>query len=198
MGVSFIKIKDDLNIKPLVHELDLNVHLWSQITDRQDYEGSAHKETQAIFLRWCKGNSLEEAFADLEAVDYPALKALPSARILIGEFLKITRAQRLGRCLLTLLPAGSRIEAHVDEGVYADSYQRFHLCLMNFHDSNFYCQKNEIYGEFVNMSGGQLWWFNHKQRHWVNNDSAYPRVTMIIDAVVPEYKGLLDANYNEH
>lgn len=198
MDASFIRIKDDINVSPLVAELDRNIHLWSEITERQNYEGSAHKETQSIFLRWCKGQSLEEAFTEIEAIDYPALKSLPSARILIGEFLRVTKAQQLGRCLITLLPAGSRIDAHIDEGDYADHYQRFHLCITNFPESNFYCQKDETYGEFTNMHGGELWWFNHKQKHWVHNDSGYPRVTLIIDAVVPEYRSLLNGSYSEH
>ena len=188
MDAAFLRIRDNLNVRPLIQELDSNLSLWSQITKRQDYEGSAHKETQSIFLRWCRGGSVEEAFTDLDAIDYPALDALPAARALMGDFTEITKVQKVGRCLLTLLPPGSRITAHADEGAYAEHYQRFHICVMNFFDSNFYCHRDDTYGEFVNMSGGELWWFNHQQKHWVNNDSAYPRVTMIIDAVAPEYK----------
>jgi GNAT superfamily N-acetyltransferase len=44
----------------------------------------------------------------------------------------------------------------------------------------FYCGT-----ETVHMMPGELWWFNHKTRHWFENASLRPRWHMIIDAQCP-------------
>ena len=57
------------------------------------------------------------------------LFALPQAQDLIFALMSRVRGERLGRCLITNLPVGAKIDAHVDGGAPAEYYERFHIVL---------------------------------------------------------------------
>lgn len=184
---NFKLIAEGLNVQPLLDKLDSQPELWGRITDRQNYPGSAHKDTETIYLRWAKDRSLMGGFFDLTQEDhFETIEALAPEvfRLTQTAIVNITGMvpwdTKVGRVILTKMKPNGRITPHVDEGPYADRYDRFHVCLKGV--STFGC------GESVQqMKPGQVWWFNHKLQHSVINHEG-DRIHLIIDLIAPEYR----------
>ena len=162
-----------------LRELDRRPELWDLITVRQQYEGSAHRDTQSIFLRG--PTTLEDVFNNLEVVDYATLNELTATFDLVVRVLRMVQAEEVGRLMLVKLLAGGRITPHVDEGSYAEHFARFHLVLTSSRECRFYAGN-----EGVIMAPGELWWFNHRVEHQVLNFGP-DRIHLIVDATAPGY-----------
>lgn len=188
MECSFLKIRDGVDVSPLLQKLNLKSDLFNEVTARQEVPGTPHLDTQSIFLRWARELSLDATFNDIEAVNRPCLDLLPEALDLIDLIAATTECHKLGRCLIVALNPGGFINPHADEGAYADYYERFHLSLQSDEGNAFFSEWTPGHGEFVHMKPGELWTFNHKRTHWLVNNSDTPRIHLIVDAVVPKYR----------
>lgn len=183
----FKLIVEGLDVGPLLKRILANEQLWAEHTERQNYPGSAHKETETIYLRWAVDKTVYGGFYDLESEDHvETIQALnPEAVELVSQVVQHIMGAApqpdVGRVILTRMKPGGVITEHVDEGPYADKYDRFHVCVQG--DSGFWCD-----GEVRGMLPGQLWWFNHKLRHWVQNGPECDRIHLILDVVAPEYR----------
>lgn len=187
---SFECLISDLDVRPLLRSLEMQSSLWTHITARQTTPGTPHVDTQTIFLRWAAAQTIEAVFNDLDAVDYPALMDLPEARGLLAQSVEASRANTLGRAIIVRLKPGGRITPHADEGAYADHYERFHLVLQSDAGNRFHVADpaNPHIYTTAEMKPGQLWWFNHKRTHWVENRSNRERIHLIMDMVAPSYR----------
>lgn len=174
-------ISTGISVKSLLGEIHSQSELWNEITERESYPGTAHADTRSIFLRWCKTRTIEAAFTEIAAVDYPAFEKLPTSRGLIESIFEQVRGEKLGRAMIVMLKPGGRIKPHIDEGSYADHYERFHLCLRGS------CLFKAGW-DIARMSAGELWWFNHKTTHEVVNDGKQARLHLIVDIVAPKYR----------
>lgn len=163
----------------MTDELREHTELWKQITARQTTPGSPHHDTEAIFLRWCESQTVHAAFTDLAAVDYPARSSLPACSRMIDELSSVLGVVELGRVMVVNLLPGGHIDPHIDEGAYADHYQRFHLSMTSEGGNHFRCGD-----EHMHMRPGEVWWFDHKQTHEVWNRSDSGRIHLILDAVL--------------
>jgi len=185
MKSNFRLVKSGLNVQPLLDDLRDWSHLFDKHTARQETPGSPHVDTKTIFLRWSKELSVDTVFTDLVAVDYPEIDCLYHAKQVILEVMKHTKAEKLGRVIIVSLKPGGQIPEHVDEGDYADHYERFHVCLASDAGNLFYNEKEAVY-----MRPGQIWHFNHKKPHKVENKSLSERIHLIVDLVSSKYRGL--------
>lgn len=189
---NFQRLASGLNVKPLLEAISRQPKLWAENTFRQDTPGSPHKDTECIFLRWAKDISLRGVFHDVTTVDYPAWESLPEARSLVDQLVSLADAGALGRIMIAKLKPAGYIAPHADEGLYADHFERFHVCLESEPGNLFFCG-NTTAGEYVHMQPGEAWWFNHKRRHEVANPSNAPRLHLIIDTVAPFFRRERDA-----
>lgn len=186
---NFVRITQGLDVEPLLRAIQEHPELWDEFNDRQDYPGSPHKDTQCIFLRWCEEKTVEAVFEDNETIDYPAMKILfPEVQKLLSEICSILSYRLLGRVIITELRPGGIIAPHIDEGAYADKYERFHVPLFAEQRNLFFIGTPLERGEYRGMDPGDLYCFNHKRQHWFVNQSDKPRIHLIIDAVCPEYR----------
>jgi hypothetical protein len=190
MRSSFACLITDLDVRPLLTALEAKPDLWDQITERQTTPGSPHVDTRAIFLRWATARTIEAVFNDIDAIDYPAYDELPEFRELVGQICEINSTTKLARVMITKLKPGGRITPHADEGLYADTYERFHLVLQSDVGNKFMSQskKSQFVYETAEMRVGELWWFDHKRTHWVENNSNRDRIHLIMDMAVPFYR----------
>lgn len=166
-----------------LRELEDRPELWDLLTVRQDYEGSAHRDTKAIVVRG--PTTLEGLFDNLEAVDFELLSQLPATFDLLMRAARAVQAREVGRVMIVKLQAGGRITPHTDEGAYARYFARFHVVLTSSSHCWFYAG-----GERVNMAPGELWWFNHQVEHEVRNGGP-ERIHLIVDMTAPGYTGAL-------
>lgn len=172
-----------LNVAPLLHSIEARPHLWDEITVRQDYPGSAHRDTRCIWVRGPLEITEHSVFNDLVAVDYPAVGALGSPlRTLLDDVQRLTQAREIGRVLIVSLAPGGAIDRHRDEGAYAGHYSRVHVPLQSDAGNLF-----EVEDEVEHMQPGELWWFNHRREHEVRNDSYRERWHVIVDLVADRF-----------
>lgn len=154
--------------------------MWREQTLRQTYEGSAHMDTETIFLR--APVSTIDVLNVIDSMTLPAWDLLG-----MTEFLEPVKhrigARELGRVMLVKLKPNGFIRPHRDEGSYARYFARFHVVLSGH--CTFYCG-----GEEQAMAPGEMWWFNHQQEHEVYNGEQ-ERIHLIMDACAPDYTGAL-------
>jgi len=182
---NFHKLDEGANVHDLYDALEAEPALWDQDTLRQTYPGTSHADTQCIILRGPSVMGSVEAIQDnLVAVDYPALLDLPEAGFLMYNIAARIGTQVLGRVMLTKLKPGGVITPHIDEGLYAHHYSRFHLPIRSEHGNWFNCGNARVW-----MKPGELWWFNHQEEHSVENTSNQPRIHLIVDAITQRQHG---------
>lgn len=146
---------------------------WDDHTFRQDFPGSAHKDTKAIILRGPEVIDLS-ALNNLSAVDYPY--SLPDTQFVVSCARALLPVREVGRIFVVSLRAGGHITRHADEGAYARHFSRMHVSLQSEQGNDFECG-----GETIHMQPGTVWSFNHHAEHEVWNRSQRERIHIIID-----------------
>lgn len=188
MGENIKILHRGIDTLPLLKQIQDNLNLFEQFKERQETPGSPHKDTQTIFLRWCEDKSVEAAFTELEAIDYPAYAVLTEARPIVDTVCDVVGATKLGRVIIPALKPQGVITKHADEGAYADHYERFHVCLQAGRGNVLTVQMEDRIFEGLDADPGELFWFNHKQPHMCINPTGAYRIHLIVDAVAPQYK----------
>lgn len=175
---NFSLISPGVDVVPLRSAVMMRPHLWNQNTLRIKHPGTAHKDVDDIWLRFNKVAEGEEfkVVDDMEAINYPAWWELPQARPLIFDLMRRVEGERLGRCMITRLAPGKTITPHVDMGAPAEYYDRFHIVLQAAAGCLFRAGE-----ETIQMSTGEIWWFDNRQEHEVMNNSVVDRVHLIAD-----------------
>jgi predicted acetyltransferase len=187
----FHRFATDLPVAQLLQQVKERPELWDEITERQTVAGSPHTDTKSILLRWCKDLTVEAAMNDLEAVDYPAAEKLwQGAWPVFENVLRYIGDVSIGRVMIVSLKPGGRIPIHINEGSYADRYDRLHVPLQSDEGNRFSVDGDDVY-----MHPGELWWFNHKRPHWVENYSERERIHLIIDVESPALRDMRGIYY---
>lgn len=167
-------------IEEVVQEIKEHAYLWGDIVVRQSYPGTAHRDTNSIFIRGPRVMTPYEYQETLTAYDYPAASILPKTTALVQGALDLIGAKEIGYVIIANLMPGGTISPHIDEGAYADHYQRFHVPLLTNDECGFF-----IGGQLVSMPLlGTVYRFEHKQEHSAFNYGDTERWHIIIDAVV--------------
>lgn len=162
------------NVIPLLHQIALHRELWNQNRIRTGHEQSPHSACDDILLRFQAEGS--QVVDDPECVWYPAWDVLTEAHNLIFDLSRVVKAERIGRIIISRLPPGKTIAPHEDGGAVATYYTRYQMPLQSGPGCIFECE-----GEKVQMSGGEVWWFDNKRNHAVYNNSNTDRLAMIVD-----------------
>lgn len=174
----FQKVQSFLDIRAARAELEAQPELWSEITIRQDFPGSAHHDTESIILRGPAAGT--NPFDEIPAQPYGVIDKLPHCCNLVILLAEKLGATEIGRVMVVRLKAGGSIDRHADEGKYAEHYQRFHIVLASEDGNVFQC------GDALQwMQPATAWWFNHRLEHDVTNGSDSPRTHLIVDLVTP-------------
>jgi len=203
------KVVGSMDPAPLLSRLEAT-DLWER-GPRERYAPSAHREAESILVRWVQppnGNDMMASFlaaavgtqdglldrvlASTDSVDYPAAAALmPEIGEAVMSVLEpLGPIGELGHVMITRLPAWGKIAPHIDEGVYSELYDRFHVCLAGDEGNTFECG-----GEVFHPEPGQIFWFNHKREHLVKNASTAKRLHLIVDVMAPNFTELRGIYY---
>lgn len=175
---SLIKLASDVNVAPLLSEILRHHELWNQHRARTNAYGTPHGDISDIWVRY---NAFENFDGDLakfnephESVWYPAFEALPSIRPIVFDLMRAVEGERLGGVLITKIPAGSKVEPHIDHGWHARYYEKFAVQIMSAPEQAF-CFDGEAHVQ----RPGDIYTFDNAVTHWVTNDSSIERITMI-------------------
>jgi hypothetical protein len=165
-----------LSVQPLLDALLPD--MWEDITIRQQYPGSAHADTECIFLR---GPRNFFNFFDTTAQDYPRLPQLIDALtpVLLPLLATIDCApDELGRVMLVKLKPLGHVKLHTDEGAYADAFQRHHVVLSTNDRCTYAC--GDTTAKHV---AGDAFWFDHHKPHHSHNYGSTDRIHLIVDTL---------------
>lgn len=177
---NFQLLADNVNVTPLMQELQRQPELWDQNTLRTKHPGTAHSQVSDIWLwfnRLPKNNDeIFQVVNDKEVIPYKGWRLLPSARPIIFALMNQVQAVRLGRVMITRLPPGKEISPHKDGGAPATYFQRYQVALQCLPGNVF-----NIGNENVGFVSGQVWHINNKEEHSVINNSKDDRIVMIVD-----------------
>ena len=176
---NFRRIAEGLDVEPLLQLLDAKPELWKEIEARQKFTGSPHKDTETIFVRGPLKMNHYYVIWDTGSYDYPCMEYLKSALIpLLRPILEQLGVKDMGRVLIVNLKPSGHVTKHIDQGTYADRYQRFHLVLR----SNQHCFQTSG-SELRRFDVGDVWWMNNKELHTAHNVGDSPRIHVIFDCV---------------
>ena len=175
----------------LLMQIKQNPELWKEDTYLRDYPQGPFGEIESIMLRFPekrvfeqeeeleKYKSGESHFDQHESVDYPAYAVLPEARSLVMALMAYVQGERLGRVMINKIAPGGRIYPHADTPEHTDYYTRFHVVLQSAPGCLFRADDEQ-----VDMRTGDVFWFNNKLEHEVINNSAFDRISMVVDIKV--------------
>lgn len=169
----FTKIKD-VDVKPLVKEIEAHPELWNQYGQRK--KTVAHAEMSDIWIRYNAIENFGPHFNDEhDPVWYPSYKALPALKDIIYPLMAEVEGERIGGVLITRIPPGCEIKPHIDKSWHVDYYDKFYVSLKSEAGANFYCGE-----EVLNPKAGEVWRFDNRELHWVINESNEDRMTLIV------------------
>lgn len=177
---NFQLLATNINVIPLMQQLQRNPQLWNENTLRTKHSGTAHSEVSDIWLWFNKipitEDEIFKVIDDREVIPYKPWKELFAVRPIIFGLMHQVEAIRLGRVLITRLPTGKQITPHVDGGAPAEYYQRYQVALQCLPGNVF-----KIDDEEVQFNTGDIWHINNRKEHSVINNSADDRIVLIID-----------------
>ena len=182
---NFQLVATNVDVIPLMVALQARPQLWNRDTFRTTYTGTPHRDVDDILLRFSAPEKtadpthLGDVLEDMEPVFYPAWQELPQVRPIVFDLMRRIEAVSLGRVIITRLQPGGRIAPHADtDGDYVarDDGMRFHVVLQGLPGSLYHCG-----GETVQMLSGSVWWFQHREVHSVENNSADARIHLLVD-----------------
>lgn len=175
----FNLIHAGLDVAPILAELDAQPALWNQNRDRKDRAGTAHAEMDDIWLRARSREEIDSDFAFNEAhwpVFYPAWRLLPSVHNVAWALMAMAKAVQLGGCLITRIPSGARILPHADCGWHAEWFQtKYYVVLKGGPRCLNICEQ-----DVINMRAGEIWAFENRLTHSVENHDDSERVSLIV------------------
>jgi hypothetical protein len=153
----------------------LPANLWESEDGRVGIQSPA----DAVFLR-----GFAPAQGDLPIEDRPPLKHVPYIRSIIESLIPSTPQ----RALLARLPAGAKIQPHVDKSPYFSKTLRIHVPVETNDDVWMFSL-----GTPHQMKPGEVWSLNNSARHAVwNRHPTLSRTHLICDFLpTPELIGLI-------
>ena len=176
---NFRLLDPEVEIKPLLAEIQNNSALWLRDTSRQD-KVKVQRETNTIYLRSAvkpfppgvtSANDVHESHPTKTAEKFPKVFSWVKgfAKSIGGE---------LGRVTIVRLAAHGRVYRHIDRGAYYQLRDRYHLVL--------HSPAGSLLGageEWVRMKPGELWWFDNKKPHEAINEADDWRIHLIFDVL---------------
>ena len=172
----FRKVKEGLDLRPFLKEIDSVADAWSLNTGRQD-KIAVQREAEAIPIRGIvKSKIAGRARCDVHESRFTnTSRRFPRFRDFLQAFAQEELAE-LGRAKIVRLMPGRRVYPHIDRGEYYRLRDRYHLILRSAAGS--YLKSGD---EEVRMREGELWWFDNKQVHEAHNDGEAERIHLIFD-----------------
>lgn len=175
--MNFIKFPVEVNIVPLLEQMEQYPKLWDFYQERKS---GPHAQMSDIWLRYRAKEELNgpEDFKGMHIpVWYPTRKLLPQAEIICMDLMAYFRAVQLGGVLITKIPPGGKILPHNDKGTWHPEF--FNLKVYVPLKSNDKCL-NKCENDTAVMLPGECWSFDNLKEHSVENNSDEDRITMIV------------------
>ena len=167
---------------PLLAEIDAHPELWDQNRERKIGTDNPHREAPDIWIR-ChdiepsrRRGTIRTWNDQAEGIWYPGYYALPAVIPIIFDILRDLWATRLGWVLITKVPPGKEIHAHIDDGWNVKHHDTKVYAVLQ---SNPQCV-NWVEDQNVVMKAGECWLFNNQLLHGLRNAGDTDRISMMV------------------
>lgn len=170
-----------LDTAPILAELAEHPLLWDEHPERRLAPGGAFAGQEDIWVRARARDDLAEPDAfrlPHRPVFYPAWRALPSIQPVVFALMAMpdVRGVELGNVLVTRIRPFDAIGTHTDHGWAVEWFNRkFYVVLQG----NARCV-NVAEHEEVCMRTGEVWEFENRVPHSVENHGAAERISLIV------------------
>ncbi len=164
-----------LDVSEAVKQLE-NPEVWNERDERR--KAYAHAATSDCWVRfrdmqaWDGSDGLTD---EHESVWQPVVHKIPAVWSLVRKVLRRERPERLGGVLLTKIPPGGSVEPHIDSGWHAGYYEKIAVQIRGNKEQAFCFENCEL-----RPVAGEVYTFRNDVLHWVTNDSAEDRITLIV------------------
>ena len=167
-GIKVNKVVEQLNKYPLDWDHQKHLKDSQSLVDR----GFADLPVSALQLIMGGVKNKEDFVGDSElCVKTPAYSHHSEIRKIIRKHFN---NRELHRCGFLSLPIGEIVGAHIDEGTYYLTRDRYHLSILGRY--KYFCGE-----ESVTVEPGTLLWFNNKLPHGTVNVGEETRITFVFD-----------------
>ncbi len=143
-------------------------------TGRQNYPGSAHPDSETIYLRMPRVLTYNTMFNSLEVVNL-FLCEVPKFQHLLNDVSRQVGG-RMARAMIIKLKAGGKIHPHIDQGIYAESTERYHVPLIT-NDRAWL----KVGGVKSHTPVGEIVYFNKHVLHEGANEGSADRIHLVVD-----------------
>lgn len=180
----FVKIADGIDVSGVVAQLKDNPSLWDAHTVRKTYDGTPHSRMSDIWVRYNAFDRFDpanhKAFNDEHvSVWYQAWGKLTALRPIIFDLMAKVEGEMIGGVLITRIPPGEGILPHADASWHVSYFSKFYLSIASAPGAFFFCE-HEGETERINPKPGDIYLFDNRKVHWVENHSNHDRITCII------------------
>lgn len=166
-------IAKDWCVAPILWKLQGHPELWNQHTARTESTDSPHHGLDDIWARFGDAERAEDGQAH-QAGWYPAAELLGIKQI-CHDLMHMVHGVELGGVLITRIPPGAKCRPHTDPGWHARHYEKFAVQITSAPGQRFCFE-----GESLETRPGDVFWFDNQHLHWVDNDTPYERISMIV------------------
>lgn len=164
-------------------QLDANPEAWDAHRGRTDRYGTPHSGISDIWVRYNPLRNLTDDWAAFHAEHesewYPIVAKLPAVWSLARKVKRLAGAKTLGGVLITRIPPGGEVKAHVDSGWHAEHYRKFGVQIRGDAKQVFWFRDGDKYEELRPIDG-DVYEFDNSVTHGVKNDSDRERITLIV------------------
>ena len=150
---------------------------WEKNQSRQERYKLFHGDSKNIFITDIEASWDGHGFP---LVHHEVEEDLRDHTLKIVKRLEEELKGTVGKCLFINLPAGKKVNPHVDMGYYLTSVHRVHIPIMTHGDVDF-----SVGGETINMKEGVCYEINNMRTHAVDNRSNVDRIHLLIDIMPP-------------
>lgn len=166
-------VAKDWDVGPILWALHSHPELWNQHTARTADPASPHHGLDDIWARYGDPARAHDGQAH-QSHWYPAAETLGIKQMCL-DLMHMVGGTELGGVLVTRIPPGARCRPHTDQGWHARYYDKFAVQIASAPGQRFCFE-----GESLETRPGDVFWFDNQHLHWVDNDTPYERVTMIV------------------
>jgi hypothetical protein len=160
-----------IDVGPMQAALAANPWLWNEHSGRTKPADSPHRDVDDIWVRYAASGITGEPH---ESVWYPSAELLP-VRDIVFSLMAMVDGERLGGVLITRIPAGKACRPHVDAGWHARYYEKYAVQIAAAPGQLF-----RFEDECLETLTGDIYTFDNSFSHWVTNETAHDRITMIV------------------
>lgn len=161
------------NVSPILWEIQSHPELWSQHRTRTESPDSPHHGLDDIWARFGEQSDAEEGKPH-QSKWYPSADLL-GVKQMCHDLMHMVHGVELGGVLITRIPPGAKCKPHTDPGWHARYYEKFAVQIASGPGQSFCFE-----GESLESRPGDVFWFDNQFLHWVDNDTPFERISMIV------------------